>query len=289
MKHCIVLVGPPGSGKSTFASKLELTGYVRISQDDQGKDGHLKAFKDAIEAGQKIVVDRMNFSKEQRNRYLSVAKEHGYETAIFSFIVQTKECLRRMEQRTNHPTITCYKEARSALDTFLSKFQPISSEEADIIITEKGLLKDKEQAIYCDIDGTIADLSHRLNFVRGEGKKDWKLFFSTMPEDKPIMEIIHILRTYKETGMKIVLCSGRPDDYRKQTEEWLNKHDIPYDELFMRYSGDFRQDNITKEVLLEYEILPKYNIFFALDDRQQVVDMLRSKGLKVLQVAKGDF
>ena len=33
----------------------------------------------------------------------------------------------------------------------------------------------------------------------------------------------------------------------------------------------------------------KYNVHFVLDDRQQVVDMWRSLGLTVFQVAEGDF
>lgn len=57
----------------------------------------------------------------------------------------------------------------------------------------------------------------------------------------------------------------------------------------MRNRHDMRQDSIIKEILLDFEILTTYNIKVWLDDRQQVVDMLRKRNIPVFQVAKGDF
>jgi hypothetical protein len=44
--------------------------YQYVNQDSQGKTGHMKEFEDAVAAGRSIIVDRMNFNKDQRNRYL---------------------------------------------------------------------------------------------------------------------------------------------------------------------------------------------------------------------------
>ena len=38
--------------------------------------------------------------------------------------------------------------------------------------------------IIVDIDGTIADCSHRLHYIKGE-KKDWNSFFKAAGKDKP--------------------------------------------------------------------------------------------------------
>ena len=172
---------------------------------------------------------------------------------------------------------------------FFSKYERVQDDEADLVqrIYPEG---DKPKVIWCDLDGTLCDVSHRRHFVKkpeGE-KKDWHGFFKVMSEDivnKPVAEMLDRFRSTH----KIILCSGRPDNYRKDTEEWLKKHNIEYDALYMRLRNDQRQDNITKEVLLDFEVLTRYNIDICLDDRDQVVKMLRDRNLTVFQVAPGDF
>jgi hypothetical protein len=53
--------------------------------------------------------------------------------------------------------------------------------------------------------------------------------------------------------------------------------------------GDMRNDSIVKEEIYEEHIKPRFNVRFVLDDRDRVVKMWRENGLKVLQVAEGDF
>jgi hypothetical protein len=57
----------------------------------------------------------------------------------------------------------------------------------------------------------------------------------------------------------------------------------------MRSAGDMRKDSIVKEEIYRQEILGRYNVWFVLDDRNQVVDMWRLLGLRCLQVAPGNF
>ena len=57
----------------------------------------------------------------------------------------------------------------------------------------------------------------------------------------------------------------------------------------MRPENDNRQDSIVKREIFEQYIKGVYDIEFVLDDRNQVVEMWRSLGLKCLQVQEGDF
>ena len=57
----------------------------------------------------------------------------------------------------------------------------------------------------------------------------------------------------------------------------------------MRRNGDSIPDAIIKMALFESYIRSKYDVEFVLDDRNQVVKMWRSLGLKCLQVQEGDF
>lgn len=143
--------------------------------------------------------------------------------------------------------------------------------------------------IYCDIDGTLGDCSHRRHYVEGTGKKDWKHFFSEMINDPVYEDIKFLIQLLYQKGHRIVICTGRPADYRDLTEQWLAKHAIFYDALYMRPKGDYRADDIVKIELVDQMRLDGYDPKIAFDDRQRVVDALRVKGIRVLQVAPGDF
>ena len=134
-KHLVVLVGPPGSGKSSLAKSMA-NKYLWISQDIMGKQGHLDHFKLGLEAKMNIVIDRMNFSGEQRERYLAPAKEAGYRTTIITFFTPYQVCLDRCLKRQGNPTIQNEESAKSALHTFFSKFERPKQYEADEIIYE---------------------------------------------------------------------------------------------------------------------------------------------------------
>jgi hypothetical protein len=133
--------------------------------------------------------------------------------------------------------------------------------------------------IICDIDGTLAIITNRSPFDASRCEQD---LINT-----PIAEIV---KTYHQLGVKIILMSGRDENFRRPTCNWLAYNKIPYDELFMRKAGDQRKDSIVKKELFEAEIKGKYFVKFVLDDRNQVVDLWRlDLGLPCLQVNYGDF
>lgn len=285
----MVMVGPPGSGKSTFAKKYEEKGFIYINQDSQGREEHLKLFELAISTGKDVIVDRMGFSKQQRSRYINLAKAKGYETAITVLHESYSTCLERCLKRTNHETIRDGKDATNALNFFFSKYERVEDNEADTVQRFWPNLE-KQKVIVCDLDGTLCDVEHRRHFVRkpkGE-KKDWKGFFDAMINDPVNVPVFEILNKFK-FDYEIVFCSGRPDNYKRETVKWLDTNYLGDYDLFMRQRNDQRQDDIVKEILLDFEILTRYEPFFILDDRDQVVAMWRKRGYTCLQVAPGDF
>lgn len=300
----ILLVGPPGSGKSTLAKEYVELGYTYINQDKQGK-GHLALFLTAVGNREFIVVDRMGFSVEQRKRYLNPAKEAGYETEIIVLHQPYQVCLERIRARQDHETIKTEDHCRSALATFFGKYERVQDEEADKVtrIWPEGF---KPSACIIDLDGTLCNVEHRLHHVRAEkGKRDWKSFFSNILGDSAnewCAEIVRSLSKQQKNGPShvIIYCSGRPDSYRKETIQWLEKnnlHDLNSSlpengkemVLFMRPRNDSRDDSIVKEIILDFEILSRYTPFFAIDDRARVFEMWRKRGIVTLACAKGDF
>lgn len=161
---------------------------------------------------------------------------------------------------------------------------------------------DKIPAIIVDIDGTIADISHRLHFIEWE-KKDWDGFYHNLSEDKPkqdIIDLIKCIRTSllsdKENYCRIIFITWRSSATYFKTSKWLEECWIINDwkletasALLMRREWDFRQDYEIKKEIYENEVKDKYDVKYVFEDRDQVVKMYRELWLTVLQVANGDF
>lgn len=133
-KNLIMLVGCIGSGKSTYAKCFDTSKSVIISQDEQGKNGHKQLFKESIEMGiECIVIDRMNFSKQQRERYIKPAKNAGYVVNVVEFRVCPTVSLRRVVERENHPTIEKNQPdlANKIIKMYHNKYEAPSSDEFD--------------------------------------------------------------------------------------------------------------------------------------------------------------
>lgn len=142
------------------------------------------------------------------------------------------------------------------------------------------------RAIIVDIDGTVADLSHRLHHLE---RKDWPAFFSQMGDDSPIWATINTAYQWREAGHAVLFVSGRPEDYRETTENWLREVAWfkEYEALLMRPSGDHRPDYVVKEEILDHILGQGWEITAVFDDRPSVIDMWKRRGLHVFQVHAG--
>ena len=145
-------------------------------------------------------------------------------------------------------------------------------------------------ALVCfDIDGTLANIEHRLDYVRSK-PKNWAAFDAGIPNDKvnePVAEIFwQMLRNHN-----VILASGRNERSRDATMTWLQGNNL-WDyrsKLYMRKADDFRSDDIVKdeiidEIVADYGKLP--DMWF--DDRPRVVRAVRKRGIFVFDVYQGE-
>ena len=148
------------------------------------------------------------------------------------------------------------------------------------------------------MDGTLALIDNRREISIGDdGKMDWDTFFNPkmISLDDPNTPVIKMAQMLKSQGFKIVIFSGRSDVTHDATIDWLDKNDVPFDMLQMRPNDrdsgghfHFMKDSDLKQMWLD-TLVDKDDVFAVFDDRNQVVDMWRSNGLQVFQVAEGDF
>lgn len=158
--------------------------------------------------------------------------------------------------------------------------------DAEAGLKQKEIIMGKN-LIVVDIDGTISKVGDRIKHILGD-VKDWDTFYSRCGEDDPIYAIIDLV-VYMSRSFDVVFCTGRMENTRNITENWIAKHfpaDFRYS-LFMRPDGDYRHDIIVKPQLIS--LLDKTQIKYILEDRNTMVAKWREMGFTVLQPSDGDF
>lgn len=146
----------------------------------------------------------------------------------------------------------------------------------------------KFDLVVFDIDGTLSDPTHRIHYLEN-APKNWDAFYGDMHLDIVHDDIVSLLRLFYDQEYTVVLASGRPDNYKTKTIDWLNNWDIPFDDIFMRTAGDFRGDDIVKVELLNQIREQYWDPYMWFDDRDRVVQAIRNSGVRCMQVREGNF
>lgn len=135
-----------------------------------------------------------------------------------------------------------------------------------------------------DLDGTLADISHRVHHVRG-GNRNYGAFFAACNDDAPNSPVIAALNAHWDAGHRVEIWSARSDQVRAETEAWLVAQKIdPRLLVNMRSAGDTTRDVELKRSWL-HALHPDERPDVVYDDRQSVVDMWRAEGVACFQVA----
>lgn len=289
MSKIIILKGLPACGKTTWSkdyqkahpdavrtNKDELRAMMHNSVWSKGKEWSVVHVRDFIinqvmTEGHDCLVDDTNLHLKHENHIREMVldfnnkngKKIEFEIKDFSG-VPLEECIRRDAARLNP---VGEKVIRRFYEQFLKPETKLLAQDMKL-----------PRAIWVDLDGTLAHLNGRDPYDA-----------STCENDGLNQEVADILSLHKARGDSIIIVSGRQSTWRTQTEAWLMKNLINYDKLFMRPGLDARKDSIIKKEIYDAEIKDKYRILFCLDDRNQVVEMLRGIGLQVFQVADGNF
>ena len=299
----LILVGAPGSGKSTFARYFLRTedNWVRVNRDDfrlmQFGDTLMSPFYEEritkmVEASvitllknhTNVIIDATNSSLRTLEDMVRTYTEYAdISFKVFDLSVEelVKRCDKRYEQIGKFIPKSAIEKHVTQLQYTKEKFdfKPIPRTVKEATLTYIAQDSTLPKAVICDLDGTLSLLNGRDPYDA-----------SSADEDLLNVPVARVLQMAKAQGYKVILLSGREQLYREPTERFLSKYQIAYDLLLMRTTNDYRKDNIIKKELFQQEIAGKYFIEFLLDDRNQVVDMWRKDlQLPCFQVNYGDF
>jgi len=152
-------------------------------------------------------------------------------------------------------------------------------------------MSDAYKFVVFDMDGTLADCSHRLQYAQS---KQWDEFHSRSKDDDVIVRVADLMVVLASVA-DIIILTGRPEKYRPVTQQWLDDSHLSIfcDEIIMRPDDDWTSDGEMKINALEKRFGSKEevlsNVWMVIDDRDSVVEALRNYGLTVLQPAVGGY
>ena len=144
----------------------------------------------------------------------------------------------------------------------------------------------KQPAIIVDVNGTLGDCSNRMHFLNQE-PRDWEGFFRHMLLDTPV-DFVHRFcnaQPNEPFWCKVILTTGAPEKYRSLMIEWLEKHKVHYDHLYMRGNHEYIKGYVWKKKLYEDELQHKYDVVCILEDKDECAIMYRELGLHCWVVA----
>jgi predicted kinase len=322
-----MLVGIPGSGKSTYAKQVvskDPANWVRINNDDlrammngsvwsqdyekMVTDARNYLIRDALKRGKNVIIDNLNINRRHFEDTCKIAKSVNVDVQVFekAFYVEFDEAVTRNAARTGAARVPddvmkkWFKESGGTSFKFYKPRVEIYKQNmgaCNSTAEAPAHIVGAPEAIICDLDGTLALIHDRSPY--DASNCDIK--------DLPNTPVIETVLAHYRAGRKIIFCSGREDKFKPETIRFIEKHclidnandlkdrdwvpiikPIEY-QLFMRKTDDFRKDSIVKEEIYQNNIEGKYNVLLVLDDRDQVVSFWREKGLTCFQVAPGAF
>lgn len=300
-RPCLTVTrGLPAAGKTTHARAWvteDPAQRVRVNRDDLRAMmfgsvtdyGHTQEaavtaaqraqVKALLASGRDVITDDTNLRPRYVREWARFARANGADFEVVEFPIDPEEAIARDAARDKSVGEAVI---RKMVGKFVPKGRllPIPDEpDEEPEVEPYGHRPDLPPAIIVDIDGTLA-----LNTC---GRSPYDL--TRVYEDTPNRGVVAAVQAASWDEVGVIYLSGREDSCRRDTERWITEHVGIGGPLYMRASDDKRKDSIVKRELFDQHVRDRFDVLYVLDDRNQVVEMWRSLGLTVFQVAEGDF
>ena len=145
----------------------------------------------------------------------------------------------------------------------------------------------KKRILFIDIDGVLADCTHRLKYIKGK-KKNYDKFYGEVSKDTPLQEYDFLTNLSEAYSGIIVFLTGRRDSCIAETARWLADHYALTGDgwpIISRKNGDHRPSPVVKaEGAVNFIADKNIKACMIVDDMQEnvqaVVDALSEAGVK---------
>jgi hypothetical protein len=264
-----------GKFKETDLTRFELDNVTLIQHN---------LIDSALKAGLSVIDDNHNLAAETVKNLYKIANKYKVEIEVINHNSHFENCI-KLSAKTQ-PKMHDEAYIRDLVKRFTKKtyLRPEPKNNLNPVSSGQRYVPnpDLPKAIWLDADGTFFKMDPD---IRGPFE------FHKVHLDPVQEHIAELVRACQKDDFKIVVMSGRDESCREATYQAFIDAGVVPDDMFMRplNTKDIPDYEIKHSLFWEH-VVPKYDIRFALDDRQSVVNYTREViGIPVLQVAPGDF
>lgn len=293
----IITIGIPASGKSTWSlsyikknpnfARINRDSFRLMLRDEQMCEPKveniitklsLQAIDALLAKNINVILDNTHLKKDVIKEIVDYVKYRA-DVEFMVFDVSLDKAIERDAARPRPVGEEVVKKMFKNYKILMDSFDLQNVSKVKHVFVDPPFDPKLPSIVIFDIDGTLAHMNGK------RGPFEWH----NVDRDDLDRTVAEQFRDHMTLGHRIFVLSGRDESCRKLTSDWLDFYGLKYEKLLMRKEGDFRADNLVKEEIYNHYIKGSYNVRVIYDDREQVVRMWRSLGLKVFQVEKGDF
>jgi hypothetical protein len=143
------------------------------------------------------------------------------------------------------------------------------------------------RTVLVDVDGVLADGSHRQHLLNGE-KKRWQDFFRAISDDQPLLATVTLVDLISDDTL-ITLLTARPESIHDDTVAWLREYEIRWDLLIMRGHRDHGPSTEMKRLAVEELRYAGFDPVLAIDDDQRNITMYEEENIPALYLHSGYY
>lgn len=128
------------------------------------------------------------------------------------------------------------------------------------------------------MDGTLCNVSDIRHYV-SNGNRNFDKFHRASLFCPPNEQVVALHRMALDARYRVLIVTARERTYEQVTADWLQKHGLFYNALYMRDFKDYRKDYTVKSEILEQIYIDGYNPVLAVDDNPNVIQLWNERNI----------
>ncbi|XP_078436435.1 APRATAXIN-like protein isoform X2 [Wolffia australiana] len=280
----VVLVGAPGSGKSTFCEDVmgaSARSWTRICQDSiaNGKPGTksqcIKSATEALKQGKSIFIDRCNIDRSQRADFMGLAGQRSEVHAVV-LNLPARVCISRSVKRSGHEGNLQGGRAAAVVNKMLQNLEPPQIDEGFSRIT------------FCPTEPEVNALVNAYSSLGPADSLPHGCFGKKNPDSKVQLGIARFLKkaeknphekNLQESSSSIPTGNSPFGESERKKHKGDEKHRAPWAEALHRLAMEPDKDphvllEVTDDFIVLPDLYPKAKKHVLVVSREENLDSL---------------